>query len=108
VILHPHQGITMAKEAVATNTKTEIRYPDRFNVIILNDNFTPMEFVVSLLIEVFNKNLEQATQITLTVHEAGKAVVGSYGYEIAEQKKDEATLLARGSGYPLKVIVEKM
>lgn len=98
----------MAREATGTKTRTEIKYPDRFNVIIHNDDFTPMEFVIRLLIEVFNRNIEDAGKLTLTVHEDGRAIVGSYGLEIAEQKREESTLIARQNGYPLKITIEKM
>ena len=98
----------MAKESVSTREKVEIKFPDRFNVVILNDDFTPMEFVVKLLIEIFNKNLNEATDLMLKIHEDGKAIAGSYGVEIAEQKREESTLISRQHGYPLKTILEKM
>lgn len=91
-----------------TRTVTEIKYPDRFNVVILNDDFTPMEFVIQLLIEVFNTNIEEAKNVTVKVHEDGKGVAGSYGLEIAEQKQQEATIISRHHGHPLKVIIEKV
>lgn len=98
----------MAREATGTKTRTEIKYPDRFNVIINNDDFTPIEFVIRLLVEVFNRNIEDAKKLTIIVHEEGKAIVGSYGIEIAEQKREESTLIARQNGYPLKITIEKM
>lgn len=96
------------QEAVGTRTTTEIKYPDRFNVVLLNDDVTPMEFVVQLLIETFNRGLEQAKEIMLNVHENGKGIAGSYGLEIAEQKQQEAVMIARHHGYPLKVSIEKI
>lgn len=98
----------MSREATGTKTRTEIKYPDRFNVIINNDDFTPIEFVIRLLVEVFNRNIEDAKKLTILVHEEGKAIVGSYGIEIAEQKREESTLIARQNGYPLKITIEKM
>jgi len=89
-------------------TVTDIRYPDRFNVILVNDNVTPMEFVIQLLIEIFNCNTVEAKEIMLTVHESGKGIAGSYGLEIAEQKQQEATVIARHHGHPLKVVIEKI
>jgi ATP-dependent Clp protease adaptor protein ClpS len=91
-----------------TRTVTEIKYPDRFNVVLLNDDFTPMEFVIQLLIEVFNTNIEEAKECTVRVHEDGKGIAGSYGLEIAEQKQQEATIISRHHGHPLKVIIEKV
>jgi ATP-dependent Clp protease adaptor protein ClpS len=92
----------------STRTITQIKYPDRFNVVLLNDDFTPMEFVIQLLIEVFNTSIEEAKDVMVKVHEEGKGVAGMYGLEIAEQKQQEATIIARHHGHPLKVIIEKV
>lgn len=96
----------MANTQTATKTQTEITYPDRYNVIFLNDDFTPMAFVIHLLIEVFNKNIESAELITQEIHEQGKAIVATYNFEVAEQKVHESTLIARHSGHPLQIISE--
>tara|TARA_B100000927_G_scaffold290101_1_gene288113 strand:- start:1478 stop:1777 length:300 start_codon:yes stop_codon:yes gene_type:complete len=98
----------MAKSKTKTISKTILKYPDRFNVIILNDDYTPMDFVIKLIIEVFNKNIEQAKDITVQIHEHGKAIVGSYNQEIGEQKVNEVTLISRHHGHPLKAILEKI
>ena len=92
----------------ATRTVTEIRFPDRFNVLLLNDEHTPMEFVIQLLIEIFNRTTIQAKEVMLTVHNEGKGIAGTYGLEIAEQKQQEATKIARHHGHPLKVVIEKI
>ena len=75
--------------------KVILKYPNRFKVIVLNDDYTPMEFVIKLLVEIFHKKLENAKDITLEIHETGQAVVGYYNLEIAEQKTTEATVMAR-------------
>ena len=62
-----------------------------------------MEFVISLLVEVFDRSLEQAKDITIKIHEAGQAVAGTYYYEIAEQKQQETVVVCRHNGHPLKV-----
>ena len=98
----------MSKEAVKTKTKNQLGYPPRYNVVIFNDDFTPMEFVIQLLIEVFNTSIEEAKDVMVKVHEEGKGVAGMYGLEIAEQKQQEATIIARHHGHPLKVIIEKV
>jgi|TARA_B110000908_G_scaffold49593_1_gene60607 ATP-dependent Clp protease adaptor protein ClpS len=67
-----------------------------------------MEFVIQLLIEVFNTSIEEAKDVMVKVHEEGKGVAGMYGLEIAEQKQQEATIIARHHGHPLKVIIEKV
>jgi len=98
----------MARAKSKTIQRVELKYPDRFNVIILNDDFTPMDFVIKLIIEVFNKNIEQAKDLTVKVHKDGKAIVGTYNQEIGEQKVNEVTLLSRHHGHPLKSIMEKI
>lgn len=96
----------MAKTQTASKTQTTLAYPQRYNVIFLNDDFTPVAFVIHLLIEIFNKDLDSAQDITMEVHEHGKAVVGTFSYEVAEQKVHEAIIVARHSGHPLQIILE--
>jgi ATP-dependent Clp protease adaptor protein ClpS len=86
--------------------KIEITEPKRYKVLFLNDDKTPMEFVIELLITVFKHSQETAEQITLTVHSEGSGVAGVYTYEIAEQKGVEATQLARQAGFPLQIKVD--
>jgi|TARA_B110000971_G_C20038938_1_gene516307 ATP-dependent Clp protease adaptor protein ClpS len=97
-----------AQTQFATKTDTDIKYPNRYNVLLINDDYTPMEFVIQLLIEIFNQNLDQAKDIMVNVHEHGKGIAGMYGLEIAEQKQHEATVVSRHHGHPLKVVVEKI
>jgi len=96
----------MARAKSTTKTVTKLKYPDMFNVIFLNDDFTPMDFVISLLVEVFNKDLSQAQAITMAIHEDGKAVAGTFPHEIAEQKTSEAQIISRHNGHPLKITME--
>lgn len=86
--------------------KIEISEPKRYKVLFLNDDKTPMEFVIELLMTVFKHSQETAEQITLIVHNDGSAVVGVYTYEIAEQKGVEATHLSRQAGFPLQIKVD--
>lgn len=86
--------------------KIDITEPKRYKVLFLNDNKTPIEFVIELLMTVFKHSRESAEQITLTVHHEGSAVVGVYTYEIAEQKGVEATHVARQAGFPLQIKVD--
>lgn len=81
--------------------------PRKYNVILLNDDSTPMEFVVSILVNIFNKDVESAKKVMLEVHEKGRSIAGSYIYEIAEQKCVETVTEARRNGYPLDVSMEK-
>lgn len=87
--------------------KTTINEPKKYKVIFLNDDKTPIEFVIDLLTTVFRHSGESAKAITLTVHNEGSAVVGSYSYEIAEQRTFESTQLARSNGFPLQIRIEK-
>ena len=91
-----------------TKSRLNLTYPGRYNVVLLNDEITPMEFVVELLIEIFNKNAMDATNITMEVHEKGRGLAGSYPSEIAEQKHVEVVTMVRQAGWPLEAIVEKM
>ncbi len=87
--------------------RSELREPPRYNVIMHNDDFTTMEFVVEILISVFKKNPQEAEALMLTVHKSGRAVVGSYPYDIAVTKVNIATARARQAGYPFKMTVEE-
>ena len=93
---------------VKTDTKDVVKVaePGKYNVIFMNDNVTPMDFVVALLREFFNYDHEKAYDIMLTIHKEGQAVVATYHFEIAEQKALECTFSARQNGYPLEIKVK--
>ena len=86
--------------------KDLIKEPNRYNVIFLNDNSTPMEWVIDLLIRIFKHTQSSAENLTMEIHTNGSAIVGTYSYEIAEQKTIEATQLSRENGFPLQVKLE--
>ena len=98
----------MPKQKSEVVDKVVLKYPSRYKVVILNDDYTPMEFVIQLLIEVFNKDLDKARQITMAIHEEGSAVAGTYNFEVAEQKVYEASTLARHSNHPLKIDMDEV
>ena len=102
----------MAKSNVktksSTKSKVDIKYPERYNVVFINDDYTPMDFVIHLLIEIFNKSINQAKDITLTIHKEGRAIAGTYNFEIGEQKVQEATVVSRHNGHPLQIVLEKV
>jgi ATP-dependent Clp protease adaptor protein ClpS len=77
-------------------------------VVFLNDDFTPMQFVVRVLMEVFDQSLQEATRIMLQVHKDGAARVGTFTYEIAEQKVNETMRLTFQAQHPLRVFAEKL
>ncbi len=85
----------------------KVTVPRRYKVIVLNDDVTPIEFVISVMTAVFRHNVETATELTMQIHHKGSAIAGVYSYEIAEQKTAEATQVARDSGFPLKLKVEQ-
>ncbi len=81
--------------------------PPLFHVVLLNDDYTPMMFVVDILEDVFQKPPAEAYRIMMQVHVNGRGVAGSYGWEIAETKADKVAALAREAGFPLKATVEE-
>ena len=91
---------------VKERANTGLRRPRRFTVVIHNDDFTTMEFVVFVLMTVFRKTEEEATQLMLEVHHIGRAPVATYSYDIATSMANRATELARAEGFPLRLTVE--
>ena len=92
---------------VATKERSKSARPPRFKVILYNDNYTPMEFVVQLLETVFQKSPSAATQIMLQIHRGGMGVAGVYVLEVAETKSATVHRMAEERGYPLRSGVEK-
>lgn len=86
--------------------KDLIKEPSRYNVIFLNDNTTPIEWVIELLVRVFKHTQSSAEHLTMEIHNNGSAVVGTYSYEIAEQKTIEATQSSREHGFSLQIKLE--
>ena len=93
--------------AVITETKPKTKRPPLYKVMLLNDDFTPMEFVVMVLERFFGVNQSQAFEIMLTVHEKGLAVVGVFSHEIAETKVAQVMDAARQNQHPLQCTMEK-
>jgi ATP-dependent Clp protease adaptor protein ClpS len=94
-------------EGVSSETDQEIEEPPLYKVMLLNDDYTSMEFVVEVLVYVFQKSSDEAFQIMLNVHRKGVGICGIYPYEIAETKVDTVKTLARENGFPLKCIMER-
>lgn len=92
---------------IKERNRTDLREPGKYKVVFHNDDFTPMEFVTLILVNIFFKSYEEAEQLMLTVHHSGKAVVGTYPYDIAMSKTYNATSIAREQGYPLRITVEQ-
>ena len=95
------------QEGVSTETLDDVREPSMYRVLLHNDDYTTMEFVVEILMVVFNKSVESATEIMLNVHRKGIGVCGVYTYEIAETKVETVSRLAQENGFPLKCTMEE-
>jgi ATP-dependent Clp protease adaptor protein ClpS len=92
---------------VLTRTDEELKEPEEYRVLLLNDDYTTMEFVVTVLMTVFHKPLPESTRIMLDVHKKGKGTVGVYSYDLAVTKINQVHQLARQNGFPLKCTMEK-
>jgi ATP-dependent Clp protease adaptor protein ClpS len=93
--------------AVITRTRTQTKRPNMYRVLLLNDDYTPMEFVIMVLQAYFNKNPEEATRIMLHVHHHGVGECGVFTYEVAETKVAQVMDHARKNQHPLQCIMEK-
>ena len=89
------------------DTKPKTKKPSMYNVLLLNDDYTPMEFVVMVLEKIFNKKQEEATQIMLHVHKNGIGVCGTFTYEVAESKCKSVMDMAKKNEHPLQCTMEK-
>jgi ATP-dependent Clp protease adaptor protein ClpS len=102
----PAGGKPREEGAVATREKPQIERPPRFKVVLYNDDYTPMEFVVMLLEQVFKRPPVEATQLMLQIHRGGRGVAGVYVLQVAETKVATVHKLAEQRGYPLQAGVE--
>lgn len=87
--------------------KHVVKEPGKYNVIMLNDDHTPMDWVIEILKQIFRHSDASAETLTMTIHNEGSAVIGTYKYEIAEQKTVEAINASRNHGFPLQLKVEE-
>ncbi|MEL0106032.1 MAG: ATP-dependent Clp protease adapter ClpS [Rhodospirillales bacterium] len=92
---------------VATKSRPKTKKPAMYKVLMLNDDYTPMEFVVHVLERFFSKSHEEATQIMLHVHQRGVGICGVFTYEVAETKVTQVMDLARQHQHPLQCTIEK-
>lgn len=92
--------------ALDTQTVTKLKVPNLYKVILLNDDYTPMDFVIQVLMEIFNKTAVEAHQLTMDVHEKGRGVAGTYSKEVAEQKVFECNKVSKSYKHPLKAVSE--
>ncbi|MGL5150018.1 MAG: ATP-dependent Clp protease adaptor ClpS [Clostridium sp.] len=85
----------------------KIKKPKKYKVLMHNDDFTTMEFVVAILMDIFNKSFEESNKIMLDVHDKGKGIAGVYSYDIAYSKINKGMKLAREEGFPFKLTIEE-
>jgi len=96
-----------AQIGVATKARAKSKKPSQYKVLLLNDDYTPMEFVVMVLKRFFRMDLEQATRVMLHVHQRGVGVCGIFPYEVAETKVNQVMDFARDNQHPLQCTLEK-
>ena len=95
------------QKGLLLDTKHKTKKPSMYNVLLMNDDYTPMEFVVMVLEKIFNKKQEEATQIMLHVHQKGIGICGTFTYEVAESKCKAVIDLAKKNEHPLQCTMEK-
>jgi ATP-dependent Clp protease adaptor protein ClpS len=100
-------GIDEIETGVATRTRPKTKKPSNYKVLMLNDDYTPMEFVVLVLQRFFSMGIEDATRVMLQVHQQGVAVCGVFTYEVAETKVTQVIDFARENQHPLQCTLEK-
>ena len=95
------------KEWIESESEVDLEEPQLYRVIMWNDDYTTMDFVVEVLTDIFHKSYEEAVEIMLAIHEKGKEVCGTYTYEVAETKVHQTLKRARANEFPLRVTMEK-
>ncbi len=104
---HKDIGTDDGETNVITKTKPKVKKPSLYRVLLLDDDFTPMEFVIEILARFFQMDLESATQVMLHVHQSGVGECGVYTYEVAETKVTQVMDHARKNQHPLQCVMEK-
>lgn len=104
---NPHDEGGVPDRGLAVKTRPKTQKPSMYKVLLLNDDYTPMEFVVHVLESIFQKNRQEATDIMLHVHRRGVGVCGIYTFEVAETKVAQVMDFARANEQPLQCTMEK-
>lgn len=94
-------------EDLLTKEKMKVDVPKSYNVVMINDDFTPMDFVIDILIGIFGKTLQEALMLTFEVHNKGRGIAGTYTRDIAETKVAQAMDLAKAEEHPFRVEVQQ-
>ena len=95
------------EESSISRTEDEAKEPSMYRVLLHNDDYTTMDFVVEILMTVFNKSMEESIQIMMSVHRQGIGICGFYTFEVAETKMNSVHTLAQKKGFPLRCSMEK-
>lgn len=103
LIMHAEQGVD---PGVATEDDVKLKKPPMYKVLMHNDDYTTMEFVIHVLMKFFNKNYDEAHSIMLKVHHEGVAICAIYTHEVAESKSQKVNKYSKGKGHPLKSSIE--
>ncbi|MDO7253230.1 ATP-dependent Clp protease adaptor ClpS [Helicobacter cappadocius] len=98
----------MPQNSTQVETDLLLQEPKMSKVILLNDDYTTMEFVIKILMQIFGKTYNESTEIMLSVHRNGSAVCGVYPYDVAEFKTKQARMQAKKNGFPLRVIMQDL
>lgn len=98
--------LTNIDSSVDTIERIKLQPPKMWNVILLNDDATSMEFVILVLMQIFHKSFDDATDLMMRIHEQGQGIAGTYSNEVAVTKRDETISAARSNNFPLKVVIE--
>ena len=94
------------KEKPSSKTRDQNKEPDEFRVVLLNDHYTTMEFVIEILMKIFHKTTEDALRIMMNVHNKGRGVVGIYTWDIAVTKTEQVHAEANANQFPLRCVIE--
>jgi ATP-dependent Clp protease adaptor protein ClpS len=97
---------TITKDKTASKTNEKNKEPEQFKVILLNDHYTTMEFVVEILMTIFHKSIDDAVIIMLNIHNKGRGVVGVYTWDIATTKTEQVHVEAKANQFPLRCVIE--
>ncbi len=97
----------MYKEDSQFDVETELKEPSLYKVVLLNDDYTPMDFVVMILMTIFNKDQQAAEKIMMNVHQQGRGICGVYTFEVAETKVKLVEITAHNEKHPLRCIMEE-
>lgn len=102
------RNIMEPNSILSQKAKIKVKKPKQYQVVMYNDDYTTMEFVIEILEEIFNKKRQEAEKIMLSIHKAGKGIAGIYSYDIAMTKANTAMAWAKEEGFPFKLSVEEV